>query len=151
MWDKGENGEVLSSGRGETTLIASGTRIVGDIHFVGDLHLEGMIEGNIHSDQGNVCLAESGRIQGEVRAPRVVLNGPVEGNVYSTEQLELNANALISGNVFYRTIEMARGARVNGHMEYLAEESFVPEPPVENLPTLNQPLPDSDLSDNKEE
>ncbi len=121
MWGKGDKKGATAGGHHETTLIAAGTRIEGDIRFVGDLHLEGQVRGNIYSEQGRICLAETGRIEGEVRAPHVVLNGAVNGNVVATERLDLKAQAVISGNVYYRLIEMAIGAQVNGSLERMGE------------------------------
>ncbi len=125
MWGKGDkkNGAAAQGG---TTLIAAGTQVIGDIHFVGDLHLEGAVRGNIYAEQGRICLAASGRIEGEVRAPEVVLNGPVCGDVVATERLDLHAKAEVDGNVYYRLIEVAIGAQVNGSLERLSEDDALP-------------------------
>ena len=68
-------------------------------------------------------MGESGRDEGEIRVPNVVINGVVSGDVYAAEQVQLNANARINGNVYYRLIEMEIGAEVNGSLVHLGDGS----------------------------
>jgi len=103
------------------TLISRGTKVVGDLHFAGDLQIEGTVIGNIIADNGNdakLVVAEKGRVEGEIRAPMVIINGSVNGNVYSTKHVELAAKAVVEGNVHYQLIEMVKGSQVNGSLVY---------------------------------
>lgn len=101
------------------TLIGQNTEIRGDILFSGGLHVDGAIKGNVlaKEDSGAVLsLSERGMIEGEVRVPKVVLNGCVVGDVHAAGHIELAAQARVKGNVYYQTIEMQRGAEVNGSL-----------------------------------
>jgi cytoskeletal protein CcmA (bactofilin family) len=51
----------------------------------------------------------------------VIINGSVDGNVYSSRHLELASKARVQGNVFYSLVEMAAGAEVNGNLAHMAE------------------------------
>ena len=109
---------------GKTTLLSSETVILGDVRFSGLLDIEGLVKGNIVAEPGKdalVRVVDKGRVEGEIRAPSVVINGAVEGDVYSTRHLELAAKARIQGNVFYTRVEMAAGAEVNGSFAHMAE------------------------------
>lgn len=109
---------------GKTTLISSDTVILGDIRFSGVLDVEGLVQGNIIAQPGKdalVRVVDKGRVEGEIRAPSVVINGAVEGNVHSTRHLELAARARVQGNVFYTLVEMAAGAEVNGSLAHVAD------------------------------
>jgi len=109
---------------GKTTLVSTETVITGDVHFSGVLDIEGVVKGNIVAAPGKdalVRVVDKGRVEGEIRAPSVVVNGAVEGDVYSTRHLELAARARVLGNVFYTLVEMAAGAEVNGSLTHLAE------------------------------
>ena len=68
-----------------------------------------------------LTLNESGVIEGEVRVPHVVLNGTVSGDVHSLERIELASKARVKGNVYYRLLEMAIGAEVNGKLVHVEE------------------------------
>jgi cytoskeletal protein CcmA (bactofilin family) len=102
-----------------TTLISKATEITGDLHFSGVLEVEGKIRGNIYADDDSsaeVRIRESGLVQGEIKVPSVIINGLVEGDVHSTQHLELAAKARVIGNVYYHLIEMVMGSEVNGSL-----------------------------------
>jgi len=101
------------------TLISSRTTIEGDVHFSGGLHVDGKIKGRVLAEEGSdavVRLSEVGEISGDITAPHIIINGKVNGDVRATSHLELAENAAINGNVYYRLIEMAMGASVNGNL-----------------------------------
>ena len=101
------------------TLIGRNTEVIGDIAFSGGLHVDGRVNGNVVATTDTnavVSISEHGEIEGEVRVPRVVVNGKVLGDVYASDRLELAPNARVAGNVFYNLIEMAAGAEVNGKL-----------------------------------
>jgi cytoskeletal protein CcmA (bactofilin family) len=101
------------------TLIAKGTKIIGDLYFAGDLQIEGEIQGNVYAEatgQARVVVAEHGTVFGEIHGTQVVINGQVKGDVYSSKHLELAAKAQVTGNVYYQLIEMVKGAQVNGSL-----------------------------------
>jgi cytoskeletal protein CcmA (bactofilin family) len=101
------------------TLISSRTMIQGDVHFSGGLHVDGKIHGRVVAEPGSegvIRLSEVGEIQGDVVAPHIIINGKVQGDVRASVHLELAENACITGNVYYKLIEMAMGASVNGSL-----------------------------------
>jgi cytoskeletal protein CcmA (bactofilin family) len=107
-----------------TTLVSRDTEVVGDIKFCGSLDIEGVVRGNIIAQSGKdavVRIVEKGRVEGEIRAPEVIINGQIIGDVYSTKHLELASKAQVQGNVHYKLVEMAIGASVNGSLKHTAE------------------------------
>lgn len=100
----------------DTSLIARGTVIRGDLCFRGALHLDGRVEGTIvaEGEDAMFTLSEHGQVDGEIRVPHAILNGHVTGDVQVTVRLELSAQARIDGNLRYHTLEMAAGAQING-------------------------------------
>ena len=109
----------------ETSLIARGTSIRGDVRFSGALHLDGSIEGSVTGDGEDAMftLSEHGQVNGEIHVPHAVINGHVTGDVHVTVRLELAAQARIDGDLRYHTLEMAAGAQVNGRIARQAEEA----------------------------
>src|SRR5262245_23067588 len=99
------------------TLIGPQVIIRGDLQFSGGLYVEGCIVGKVVAEDGQratITLAENGRIEGEVRAPVVVINGRLDGDIYASERVELAAKARVQGNVHYQVVEMLTGAVLNG-------------------------------------
>ena len=104
-----------------TSLIGRGTKIVGDIDFSGGMHIDGEIYGNItdsSDSESSITISEFGHVVGEIHIPNVIINGQVQGNIYSSNYLELLNKAKIKGNIYYHTIEMAVGSEVNGSLEH---------------------------------
>ena len=104
------------------TLIAQNTEVSGDVHFADQLYVNGRVEGNINADDGSeatLMISDVGSVKGEIRAPFVVINGRIEGDVYATSRVELAANARIAGNVYYKLIEMQLGAMVEGQLVHV--------------------------------
>jgi cytoskeletal protein CcmA (bactofilin family) len=106
------------------TIIGQHTHLQGDVRFTGGLHVDGKITGNVVAEAGTdavLTVSELGRIEGEVRVPNLVLNGAVVGDVHAGQHVELAPQAKVTGNVFYRLIEMAMGAEVNGNLVHEAD------------------------------
>lgn len=106
------------------TLIGQRTEIHGDIVFSGGLHIDGAIKGNIEAGNDgstSLVLSDKGSIEGEVRVPHVMIDGQVIGDIYASESVELALHARITGNVYYKRIEVAMGAEVNGSLVHLDE------------------------------
>lgn len=108
------------------TLISSRTTLRGDVHFSGGLHVDGHIRGKVLAEEGSdavLRISEVGEITGDISAPHVIINGTVNGDVYSTAHLELAEKAAINGNVYYNLIQMAMGSSVNGNLVHQREPS----------------------------
>ncbi|MEH6358235.1 MAG: polymer-forming cytoskeletal protein [Pseudomonadales bacterium] len=120
MWNKEKKGSRHSY----DTLISSQTQIKGDVHFSGGLHIDGQVFGSVAAEPDSkavVRISDHGLIEGQVRAPHVIINGRVDGDVFSSEHVELAANAVVNGTVHYKLIEMVMGAQVNGSLVHDAE------------------------------
>ena len=110
------------------SLIGSSTKIQGDVHFKGGLRIDGHIKGNVVAEDGSMAMleiSENARVEGEIRVAHLVVNGEIIGNVYSSELLELQPKARITGNVNYKTLEMHSGALVSGKLTH--DELAMPE------------------------
>ena len=101
------------------TLIGKNTIVKGDVHYRGGLHIEGKVQGNLIAESNEktvLIVSEKGCVEGDVKGPVVILNGTIEGDVYSTTTLEMAQHAKVKGNVYYKLLEMEVGAEVNGSL-----------------------------------
>lgn len=108
-----------AGGESGITLIANNCEVSGDLHFSDQLQINGTVKGNIYAVEGSkavVTVSEKGRVKGDIRAPNVIINGKVYGDVHSDKHIELAAKAEIKGNVYYNLIEMVMGSRVDGNL-----------------------------------
>ena len=105
-------------------LNGAGTTIEGNLVVSGGLRVDGHVRGDvIAADEkpGTLVLSEQAHIEGEIRVSHVVINGTVVGPIHAGEYAELQAKANVTGDVYYRTLEMQLGAVVQGRLVYQPE------------------------------
>lgn len=139
-------------GRSEsgTTLVATNCELVGDVHFSDELLVNGIVKGNIYAQSGSkavVRISEKGRVRGEIRVPRVIVNGKVFGDIRSDKHVELAAKAEVKGNVYYHLIEMVQGSRVDGHLVHLQDgkQEAADSKPLKPAQKLDEEKPDEEV------
>ena len=107
------------------SLIGATTRIEGNVFFSGGLRVDGAVRGNVAAlpDQpGTLVVSEHARIDGEVQAAHVVVNGTINGPVDSRVTLELQPNSRVKGDIHYKSIEIQQGAVIEGRLVHHTAE-----------------------------
>ncbi len=110
------------------TLIGIKTELKGDITFSGGLRIDGKVKGSITAKgdgSSTLVLSEHAVVTGNVTVPHMIINGTIKGQVRSSEHIELQPKADITGDVTYKTLQMALGAVVNGNLLREAEKGAV--------------------------
>jgi cytoskeletal protein CcmA (bactofilin family) len=117
---------MFSSGKSKSgklppieSLIGADLIVEGNLIFKGGLRVDGTIRGNVTAQEGQAAMlvvSDQARIEGEVRCLHVVVNGTIVGPVISTELIELQPKARITGDVTYAALEMHQGAAVDGRL-----------------------------------
>ena len=108
------------------TLIGEGTVIHGELNFADGLRIDGEVIGDVTAAAGEgysiLVISEKARITGKVTAGHVIVNGTVIGPIHSTDLLELQPKARITGDVRYEVLEMHQGATIDGELRPLKAE-----------------------------
>jgi cytoskeletal protein CcmA (bactofilin family) len=105
-------------------LIGAGTTIEGDITFTGGLRVDGRVRGNVVASDGKsgtLVLSEQAQIEGEVRVSHVVINGTLVGPIHAAEYIELQSKANVTGDVYYKSLEMQLGAVLQGKLVFQSD------------------------------
>ena len=108
------------------SLIGATTRIEGNVFFSGGLRVDGAVRGNVAGlpDQpATLVVSEQARIDGEVQAAHVVVNGTINGPVDARETLELQAGSRVRGDIHYKSIEIQQGAVIEGRLVHHSVEA----------------------------
>jgi len=103
------------------SLIGISTNIEGNVHFQGGLRIDGHVKGNVIAngeEPSMLVISEHAKVEGEVRVAHLVINGEVVGPVHSSELLELQPRARITGDVYYKALEMHGGALWAGKLTH---------------------------------
>ena len=109
---------VKNRQKGSSTLIEVGTLIKGEIIFDNELFVMGEVNGDLNSDSdlAKLIVSKTGKVQGEIRVPNVVVNGTILGNVFASGNLEITGTARILGDLHYTTIEIQAGSLITGRL-----------------------------------
>ena len=111
------------------SLIGEGTAVHGELRFSDGLRIDGEVHGDVVSmgDRPSLLvISENARVHGKVMAGHVIINGQIVGPVHSTELLEIQPKARITGEVRYEALEMHQGATIDGELRHHASEGDKP-------------------------
>lgn len=104
------------------SLVGEGMVITGNLNFSEGLRVDGHVMGDVMA-QGDgrsiLVISDNARVHGRVFASHVIINGEVRGPVHSTELLELQPKARVTGDVRYETLEMHPGSAIEGELKPL--------------------------------
>jgi cytoskeletal protein CcmA (bactofilin family) len=107
---------------GGLSIIASGTIVSGDVKTEGTVKIEGEVLGNVIAAQ-QVLLARGSRVKGDVQTREAVIGGLVEGAIRAGDRVEIQATAVVQGDITTQRIVIAEGGQVNGGLEMTRKES----------------------------
>ncbi len=109
--------------KGENTIIGEGTVIKGDI--VSDsaiIRVDGKVDGAINT-KGDLVVATSGVVNGDVTASNLNLAGQIVGDVEVTNKIEVEAKGRLLGNISTKLLAMDETAVIQGNVNMTNGES----------------------------
>jgi cytoskeletal protein CcmA (bactofilin family) len=104
------------------SLVGEGMVVHGELRFTEGLRIDGEVHGDVMAigeGRSILVISENARVHGKVKASHVIINGEVRGPVLSTEMLELQPKARVTGDIRYEVLEMNPGAMVDGELKPL--------------------------------
>lgn len=121
--------------RGEAalTIIAAGTRVVGEVICNGVVKVEGEVAGTVRAEL-QVLVSRGGLIEGDIVTREAVLGGAINGGVIAEERVEVQAGAVVNGDIATERLVVQEGGEVNGRVRMgspkeLAEQVGAPPRP----------------------
>ena len=117
-----------ASTHSKVSVLGPSIRFKGELIADEDLVIQGQVEGSILHTR-SLTIGAQGRVQGDVKARRINVEGTVHGDLYALEGVTLRQGALVTGNVYANKISIADGARLNGRVD------MDKAPTVPNVPT----------------
>jgi cytoskeletal protein CcmA (bactofilin family) len=99
--------------------IGTGTTLNGDTNFKAMLRVDGNLTGRVTSESGTLIVGAGGHVDANIAVAAAVINGVVNGDVSTTERLELGRTAKINGNVQTPMLTMEQGAILEGNCSML--------------------------------
>ena len=100
----------------KVSVLGPSLRFKGDLVADEDLVVQGQIEGSILHTR-SLTIGAQGRMQGDVKARRITVEGTVDGDLYALDSVVLRAGAIVRGNLFANKVSVAEGARFSGRID----------------------------------
>jgi len=97
--------------------IGSGLKIRGEITGSSDMYIDGDVQGKIRVGSGRLTIGPNGRIQADLEAREIVVNGTVLGNLKASDRVQLGPSGSVQGGVVTPRIGIDDGARLRGNVE----------------------------------
>lgn len=119
------DGETLTRDITEGRLscfIGNGTSLTGELSFRQMARVDGHITGKVKSEKGTLIIGPSGQVDASVWVATAVINGTVNGDITTSEHLELKRTAKIVGNIRTPRLIMEDGAILEGNCSMLKAE-----------------------------
>ena len=92
------DGAVEQSTDDTETLIAPGIRIKGKIDGTDRVRIFGYFEGSIECES-MVAIEKKGKVKGTIDARSIIIEGEINGNIDSAEQVDIKPEGRLIGNV----------------------------------------------------
>ena len=108
---------AASSGSGASTTISSGLQITGDFSGDSDLYIDGQAKGKIRLLRSRVSVGPNGKVQADIEARDIVIEGTVQGNLKASESVRLGPASRVQGSLVTPRVAIEDGARLRGKVE----------------------------------
>ena len=110
--------------------VGKAVKIIGQIFTKEDLYVDGDVEGTIESLENKVTVGPNGRVQASIRAREVIILGQVQGNVETSDKVDIRKDAKLVGDIITSRISIEDGALFKGSIDIKKAEPKAAAPPA---------------------
>jgi cytoskeletal protein CcmA (bactofilin family) len=115
---------------GEFAHIGTSVVIKGELSGSEDLYIDGTVEGTIQLQGNDLMIGPNGQVHADVNAKGVVVQGKLEGNIRTSDRVEMRKSAIIMGDIVTQRIAIEDGAYFKGKVEIQKEAAKPSSPPA---------------------
>ena len=97
--------------------ISGNVSVHGEVQFAGTLRVDGRIDGkvtNYPGKQGTLIVSKGAFVNGPVETTNVICDGSIRGDVNVEQRLEVRANGIVRGEMYYNKLTTMDGAQLIG-------------------------------------
>jgi cytoskeletal protein CcmA (bactofilin family) len=111
--------EPVQSAQQEKAIVNIGKSVIikGELSGSEDLTIEGQVEGKIELRQNVLTIGPNAKIKAQVLARAVVVEGTVQGNISSSEKIEIRDKGSVEGDLSSPRVAIADGAHFRGSID----------------------------------
>jgi cytoskeletal protein CcmA (bactofilin family) len=127
-----QHDESLLSKERFATIVGQRTTIKGDMELHDSIRIDGRLEGNtlaLEDSKISVVVGPTGYVTGNITANRVVVAGTVLGAIKANEEIDLQATAVVQGDVYCKSLRVLHGAQLIGRTFASEQTQLAPVEP----------------------
>jgi cytoskeletal protein CcmA (bactofilin family) len=109
------------------TILGPDASFKGELNFEKGMRLQGRFEGKV-TTPGRLHIAKEAKMQADVDAGAIIVEGDVKGNLSASERIELKASARYEGDLRASKLVVDEGAVFTGHVS-VGPEAIKTRPP----------------------
>ena len=98
------------------SIIASDMTVIGDLETEGVVRIEGRVKGTVRVGS-QILVAQGATIDGDLHTQEAVISGTVSGAIHASDRVELQATAVVTGDILTARIAIVEGAQVSGEVK----------------------------------
>lgn len=98
-------------------MIGAKVKVNGDIVSAEDLLIEGEVSGTVTLTDNELVIGTSGRVQADINAKTVRIEGEVNGDIVGGERVVICASGNVQGNVSAPRVMLEDGGRFKGSID----------------------------------
>jgi cytoskeletal protein CcmA (bactofilin family) len=91
-----------------------------------DLTIDGEVEGTVEMQEHRLTIGPNGKVRASVKAREVIVLGSLNGNVETTDRIDIRKEAKLVGDIRTARIVIEDGAYFKGNVDIIRAE--VPKP-----------------------
>jgi cytoskeletal protein CcmA (bactofilin family) len=92
-------------------------RIKGELTGSEELVVDGEVEGTIDLGESRLTIASQGRVQAEVRAKEIIIEGQLRGSAHASDRLHIAKSGNVSGDLVAARVSIEDGAYFKGSID----------------------------------
>jgi cytoskeletal protein CcmA (bactofilin family) len=93
-----------------------GSEFNGELKFRGSFRVDGAFKGKIDSEDV-LIIGDKGKVEAEVNAGFVIINGEFRGNINAAERVEIHERGRVFGTIVVPKLVVVEGAYLQAHCQ----------------------------------
>lgn len=111
--------------------VGYGTKLTGETNFQAMLRVDGHLTGTVTSENGTLIVGSSGKVDADIMVASAMINGMVNGDIITSERLELGRTARVMGNIQTPRLTIEDGAILEGGCSMIKAKEEVEKRKIE--------------------
>ena len=101
----------------EAAVIGPSIQIKGDLSGEEDLIIQGKVNGTIQLREKSLTVGSQGRVDANVLAHNIIVEGEVNGDLYGSERVSIRRTGNVQGNIISPKVSLDEGCRFKGSID----------------------------------